>query len=320
MQRLKLGLWMEKLKLNLLIHNLFFLCLLTTFVGCGAHATREPESEKTVIQSENFDIKISYPKEGVIEGAVFLMTVESSKKIDEISAKFKEKSIAFFEEKTDAGHKYSSYVGTEFGTSIGTSDFTLKTCIDKNCTDQKLSLNVLKGKFPSEKLTVPPRSVEPTKADLKIIAEDNKFLAKAYANSVNEKLWDKPIILPVEKEITSVYGSNRVYNGKMASSHLGTDFRAPTGTPIYAPLAGKVVCAHKLFFTGYTVIIDHGFNFFTIYGHMSKLKVKEGQTVSKKDELGLSGATGRASGPHLHWGVKLHGMKVDPMSFVSLLK
>lgn len=309
-----------------LFKNILIVFIASSFaISCATNATNNQTSENTqsnleVTRSVNSDLTISFPKDGVVEGSVFVMNVDSSKKVEEISGKFKEKQILFFEEKAENGYKYSAFVGTEFGTSTGPSEFTLKTCIDKNCSEQKLSLNVLKGKFPSEKLSVPPRSVEPTKADLKIIAEDNKFLAKVYANSVTEKLWDKPIILPVEKEITSVYGSNRVYNGKLASSHLGTDFRAPTGTPIVAPLAGKVVLAHKLFFTGFTVIIDHGFNFFTIYGHMSKLTVKEGQFVKKKDQLGLSGATGRASGPHLHWGVKLHGMKVDPMSFVSLLK
>ena len=252
--------------------NLFKFFIITfisssALISCATDSTNNQLNESTqpvieVSRSVNSDFTISFPKDGVTEGAVFVMNVDSSKKIEEISGKFKDKQILFFEDKAENGYRYTAFVGTEFGTSTGPSDFTLKTCIDKNCTDQKLSLNVLKGKFPSEKLSVPPRSVEPTKADLKIIAEDNKFLAKVYANSVTEKLWDKPIILPVEKEITSVYGSNRVYNGKMASSHLGTDFRAPTGTPIAAPLAGKVVLAHKLFFTGYTVIIDHGFNFF----------------------------------------------------------
>lgn len=173
---------------------------------------------------------------------------------------------------------------------------------------------VTKVDFPAEVLRVPPRKIAPLKKDLPQILGDLKLLKKVYQNSVPEFLLETPIILPVDSTLSSVFGSRRVYNGVKASSHLGTDLRAKIGDPVKAPMPGKVALAKSLFFTGNTVILDHGHEFFTIYAHLSKLRVKVGEHVTQGKELGLAGMTGRASGPHLHWGAQLHGVKIDPMA------
>lgn len=307
--------------------------------SCAKRAVRAVSGEAAAFRG----VRLSVPDETVTEGGVFKVGVESVHPVRELSGQFKGKRIRFYplEENGDQGaRRFEALVGLEFGAEPGPTEFTAKVCVELadtgtsavdiqtpqkpqapfECVEAKLDLSVKKGKFPSETLQVPPRSVEPTAKDLVEIKRDNHLLGKIYSESAEKKFWDPPIALPVESEITSVYGSNRVYNGKLANAHLGTDFRAPTGTPIHAPITGRVVVARWLFFTGYTVILDHGYDFFTIYGHLSRLKTREGRVLKKGGLLGLSGATGRASGPHLHWGMKLHGSKVDPMVMLGILK
>jgi murein DD-endopeptidase MepM/ murein hydrolase activator NlpD len=117
--------------------------------------------------------------------------------------------------------------------------------------------------------------------------------------------------------VTSSFGSRRVYNGIQSSAHTGLDFKAPKGTPIYAASRGRVALAKNLFFTGNTVILDHGYGVLTLYAHMSKLKVKKGQMVEGGHLLGLSGMTGRVTGPHLHWMAIIHKQKVNPIGLTQ---
>ncbi len=213
---------------------------------------------------------------------------------------------------------YSSVlVGLEYG-KVGRR---VLTCVvgENASTVETVFLDVRSGQYPSEVLRVPPRTVSPKKRDLKRIRSELKILDRVYASSGTQRLWTAPVQVPVDNIVTSIYGSARVYNGIKSNVHYGTDYRAPTGTPIVAPLDGRVVLVKNLFFTGNTVIIDHGLDFFTIYAHMSATSVVVGQLVSKGTSLGSSGATGRASGPHLHLGVRLAGLKVDPQKVFELI-
>ncbi len=175
-----------------------------------------------------------------------------------------------------------------------------------------LRFEVRAGTYPAERLAVAPRTVAPKLEDMKRIKNEQQQIAKIYATVSSQRLWSGPFVLPVDSVFTSVYGAYRVYNSQKQSPHLGLDLRARVGTPIKTPAPGKVVLAKDLFFTGNTVILDHGLGFFTIYAHLSKLQVKVGQVVNTGENLGLSGATGRVSGPHLHWGAVIQRVKVNP--------
>lgn len=171
--------------------------------------------------------------------------------------------------------------------------------------------------FPSETLNVDMKRVVYSKKDMKRIQKEQNKLNKIYKNYLKGPIFESPFISPIESTITSYYGTQRVYNNVKKSQHLGTDFRAAIGTPIYAANAGKVVLSENLFFTGNTVIIDHGLGLFTIYGHLSVLKAKLGDYIPKQGLVGKAGMTGRVTGPHLHWGVKVHGEWVDGMSLLE---
>jgi len=181
-------------------------------------------------------------------------------------------------------------------------------------------LKVIAANYPSETLTVDPRHVKPDSKAIKRILREKSILGKVYRGSAREKLWDGPFEHPVSSIPTSEFGIRRVYNGEMQSFHQGKDYRAVVGTPVLASGAGKVAFAGDLYMTGNTVIIDHGLGLFTIYAHLSAMNVNEGKLVPRGHLLGLSGMTGRASGPHLHFGVNLNRLKVDPNDLLRVAR
>jgi biotin carboxyl carrier protein len=167
-------------------------------------------------------------------------------------------------------------------------------------------------------LSVSPKFVEPDPEALKQIEEESKVKAKAFASSASEPLWRGDFRAPVAAEPTDSFGTRRMFNKKLASIHKGADFRAPMGTPVHAGNSGVVVLARPLYFEGNCVIIDHGMGLFTLSMHFSRIDVREGQRVNKGDVLGLSGATGRVTGPHLHWAVRWEGAYLDPLKLLKL--
>jgi murein DD-endopeptidase MepM/ murein hydrolase activator NlpD len=126
-------------------------------------------------------------------------------------------------------------------------------------------------------------------------------------------------VVPVPGVPGSNFGSRSIFNGEERAPHAGVDFRGATGTPVRAPAGGRVVLAEDLFFTGQTVVIDHGLGLYSLLAHLSRLDVAPGQAVAQGDTVGLLGATGRVTGPHLHWTVRLNGARVDPLRVVALL-
>jgi murein DD-endopeptidase MepM/ murein hydrolase activator NlpD len=205
---------------------------------------------------------------------------------------------------------YEALFGVERGSVAG--EAKVSVWLDPG-RKTELPFQVVAGTYKSEILKVDPRLVKPPKRALKRIKREQKEVGLVYSQVLKAKLWSGPFRLPIPSEITSDYGTARVYNGEHNGYHFGTDLRAPVGTEIRAPAGGKVVMAKSLYYTGNTVLLDHGYGLITLYAHMSKLKVRKGQEVKAGALLGLAGMTGRVNGPHLHWGAILHRVKVNPM-------
>jgi hypothetical protein len=167
-------------------------------------------------------------------------------------------------------------------------------------------------------LTVAPQFVQPGPEALKQIAADQVLTEKAYASSSLKPLWRGNFSAPVVAPQTERFGTRRIFNGALASNHKGLDYRAAPGTPVRASNDGVVVLAHSLYYAGNSVFIDHGMGIFTLYMHFSKITVREGQHVVRGQKLGLSGATGRVTGPHLHWAVRWQGAYLDPAKLLHL--
>ena len=168
------------------------------------------------------------------------------------------------------------------------------------------------GKYKTEKLTVPERFVKPDPETLRRIEAEKKVKEAAFSHETAEPEWSGKFVPPIDTTVSEGFGTRRTFNGKLASIHRGLDYHAKPGSPVTAANSGKVVLARELFYEGNCVIVDHGQQFFTLYMHLSHLEVTEGQKVEKGQEIGLSGATGRATGPHLHTAVRWQGAYLDP--------
>jgi len=172
--------------------------------------------------------------------------------------------------------------------------------------------------FPTRTLKVNPDFVNPPKSAMARIEEETRLVAHAYASGVARRLWSDPFLRPVPQEANSAFGTRSVFNGEPRSAHGGTDFLSPGRTPILAPNDGRVRVAPPLYFAGGSVLIDHGAGVFSQMAHMSRIDVKEGQEVRRGDVLGLVGATGRVTGAHLHWAVRVAGARVDALSLLAV--
>jgi len=183
----------------------------------------------------------------------------------------------------------------------------------------KTVLSILVKSFPykSEQLNVDQRKVVLSEKDLARVIKEREITSNLYKNSSKQLLIDGPFSVPLDSFITSHYGNKRVFNNLKSSQHLGNDFRAKVGVPIPSSNRGKVVFVGNLFYTGNVVIVDHGLNIFSLYAHLSKMLVKAGDIINRNDIVGLSGKTGRVSGPHLHWGIKINSHNIDGFSLVE---
>jgi len=183
-----------------------------------------------------------------------------------------------------------------------------------------LFLKIKDGAYKKEKITVQKSKVNPISREVKArIAKEYAQAMKLYATSTSKSYITSKFIIPINSKITSDFGKARVYNNSLKGYHSGTDYRAKIGTPIVASNDGIVVLVKKRFYSGGTVILDHGHGIYTCYYHMSKASVKEGQKIKKDDILGLSGDTGRVTGPHLHFSARVGGVQVDPLQLIELL-
>jgi len=150
------------------------------------------------------------------------------------------------------------------------------------------------------------------------IRREQTAFARAFEYSTPARLWEAPFVRPVPQQASaSSFGLRRIINGTPRAPHSGTDLSAPAGTEVLAANDGRVALVGNFFFAGGSVVIDHGGGLFTMYFHLSDIKVEEGVMVQKGEVIALSGATGRVTGPHLHWGARLGGARVDPLELLT---
>jgi murein DD-endopeptidase MepM/ murein hydrolase activator NlpD len=182
------------------------------------------------------------------------------------------------------------------------------------------SLTVVSKQFPTRRLTVDPGFVNPPPVALERIEREASELAGLWNAPAAERLWNGAFVAPVPTRATGSFGSRSVFNGQPRTPHGGADFPSPEGTPIQAPGGGRIVLARDLYFTGNTVVIDHGLGLFSLLAHLSSFAVREGDLIEAGRIVGAVGATGRVTGPHLHWGVRVGNARVDPLAVLALLQ
>jgi murein DD-endopeptidase MepM/ murein hydrolase activator NlpD len=272
-------------------------------ITCSA-ATPAPSSVVTLTPAE------------VVAGSPELIRVEepANAKLD---GEWMGQKLEFFRGEGEKG--WFALAGVDVDVPAGDSTLAIHVRL-VNGTERDLSrtVTILPAHYRTAKLTVAPRFIEPTPAELKLIEYEIPLKKKIFAESAPRPLWSGDFRVPVRAVATASFGTRRVFNGKIASVHKGMDFRARVGTPVHASNSGVVVLAQELYFEGNCVVIDHGLGLYTIAMHLSRIEVHEGEHVTKGQLLGLSGATGRVTGPHLHWAVRWGDAYLDPAKMLRM--
>ena len=217
-----------------------------------------------------------------------------------------------------SGHGWFALAGVDVEAPVGPSTLHILVRRAGAVHDLSRTVEIHAAHYKTGRLTVPPRFVEPDPEQLKRIEAERELKAEVFAASAPEPLWTGSFRAPVTSPPTDSFGTRRMFNGELASIHRGMDFRAARGTPVRASNGGVVVLARPLYYEGRCVVIDHGLGLFTLSMHLSRIDVREGQRVATGERLGLSGATGRMTGPHLHWALRWQGAFLDPAKLLRL--
>jgi murein DD-endopeptidase MepM/ murein hydrolase activator NlpD len=214
-------------------------------------------------------------------------------------------------------HTWRALVGIDLDVHPGTYRVSVDAQPDRGHTTYDLV--VARRQFRTRRLTVDPAFVTPPPSARERIDRDAALLEATWRGSAPERLWTTAFVRPVPEPANSAFGTRSVFNGAPRNAHSGADFMSPAGTPIRAPNAGRIAIARDLYFSGNTVVIDHGLGLFSLLAHLSAFTVHEGDRVSAGEIVGRVGATGRVTGPHLHWAVRANSARVDPLSVLAVL-
>jgi murein DD-endopeptidase MepM/ murein hydrolase activator NlpD len=287
-------------------------------------AARKPVAGAASVHDcgQGITLRLSAPES--TQGSLLLLELRSNAKpLGEVKATWDGKDIPFWQQTkldekspdawrallgVDLDLKPETYSLAIAGKTQGAEDFTCAA-----------SIAVQEGKFATESLKVAPNFVEPNPEQAARAEAERQRLRAIFATITPERLWDGPFRYPLADVTTGGnFGKRRILNGTAGSPHSGVDFPAPAGTPVYAGQRGRVVLAEPLYFSGNTVVLDHGLGVYTLYAHLESIAVQAGDLVDTGALLGKVGATGRVTGPHLHWGVTVNRARANPLQLIAL--
>jgi len=263
-------------------------------------------------------LRLEYLPKLVKQGEVCLLRVSGPPSLKSIQGEFQGERfpMAFSAEN-------GTYEGL-YGIDMNTPPRTYSIKVVATDGDGKIysttgSLKVEKVDFGVQKISLPPDMVELDAKTLERVRKEARRLEALFQTFRDERLWRGGFIRPVEGEPSGTFGVNRIINGQQRSPHTGVDLEVEEGTPVLACNSGEVVLVDDLFFAGKSVILDHGWSFYSMYFHLSEVLVKEGERVGTGSMVGRVGSTGRSTGAHLHWGIRINGARVDPLSLLRLV-
>jgi murein DD-endopeptidase MepM/ murein hydrolase activator NlpD len=217
-----------------------------------------------------------------------------------------------------AGDAWATILGVDLDTKPGSQKAeAVVTTADGRVERREISVDVVAKKFPTTQLKVAEKFVELDKAALARSRRESQEANAIYSRITTSIVPDQAFTVPIPGVAGTNFGERRIFNGEPRAPHSGSDLHAAAGTPVHATNRGRVVLAKNLFFTGNTVIVDHGLGIYSLYAHLSRIDVKSGATVQNGQLIGRVGATGRVTAPHLHWGMRVQGARVDPFSLVG---
>jgi hypothetical protein len=277
-----------------------------------------PAAYAQIVKKCEDGISLKLSAASVAQGAVLQAEVAAAKALPQAAAEWDGKpSLLWTEEGT--AKSLHGLIGIDLETVPGRYEWKVSwsDALGKSHTCG-MFVTVRSGKFLTEHLKVEKQFVEPDPAQEKRAEVDREKLRVIYDAVTPQVLWKGKFRLPLAGvKSGGNFGRRRVLNGQPRSPHAGVDFPSPAGTPVYASQSGKVVLAEELYYSGNTIVIDHGFGIYTMYAHLSQMEVKPGQSVDRESQIGKVGATGRVTGPHLHWGLMIQHARVNAMGIVQ---
>lgn len=255
--------------------------------------------------------------EVIVNGSPCLFRVKSRKPLRSLSGEWQGRDVFFDFDARDGA--WYGFAGVGIDVAAGRQRLRLEAT---TTTGVQISyiypVRVERAKYPTARLGVPHQFTEPDDETLARIKEEQALKKDAFARVTPSRLWSGRFAAPIDSVITNEFGIRRTFNRKVQSVHQGLDLRADTGTPVGAMNSGVVIVAREMFFEGGFVVIDHGQGLLTLYMHLSEIKAHEGDSVAKRQIIGLSGGTGRATAPHLHTGVRWQGIYIDPATLLRM--
>jgi hypothetical protein len=290
-------------------------CLVVLSVAIGPCV---PASNGQVAQARrpaDLGLSVAQPIGPLRPGGVGLVVVTTSTQLNALEGEAFGRPVRFWP--SASATEWQGLLGVGLDAKPGSHVVTVHgTAADGETGTARITVAVGPKRFETRRLRVDPTMVNPPQEQAARIEREAKAMADAFA-VVRERVWRGRFEAPVPGTATSSFGRLTVMNGEPRGRHQGADFRAATGTPVRAPNAGRVVLAQDMYFAGNTVILDHGLGVFSLLAHLSRIGVAVGDVVSRGDLVGESGATGRVTGPHLHWAVRFGDASVDPLSLMA---
>ncbi len=268
------------------------------------------------IASAAESIRVTVDARSFQPGELMLLTLKTTGEADAVKVRVFERDAPAF--KIDAT-TWRALAGIDLDTPTGRHAISIDARTGTHVTHSDSSVVVSPRSFPTRRLKVDPSFVTPSAELQARIAREAQELGRLWSMSPATRLWNGPFVRPVPGGSVSAFGTRSVFNGQPRSPHSGGDFQSPVGTPVASPNAGRVVMAREQYFLGNVVVVDHGLGLFSVLAHLSEVDVKEGDSVAAGKMIGRVGATGRVTGPHLHWAVRAGAARIDPLSLLSLL-
>jgi len=253
----------------------------------------------------------------VVQGQAVRLERPAEPGLEAIQADWQGHGVPFVRD----GDRWFTVIGVDLGASPGRQAASLTfRYADGHSRSETEAIEVRAKDFPTTRLTVAPKYVELSAADQARTARERKEIRAIYARLTPQAYWREPFEVPIPGVTGGRnFGHRRVFNDQPRAPHSGADLTAATGTAVHASNRGRVVLAKNLFFSGNAVFIDHGLGLYSVYLHLSEIHVAPGEMVERGEVIGLSGATGRVTGPHLHWGARVLNARVDPFSLLELV-
>ena len=304
-------------KMSKLIH--FADRYLTFLARCGLLLILMGFSARAETLSCGNGVELTLSAAEAIQGTALLVEVRAPGSLTNLGGRWRDRNL-FFWVTEDTG-AYQTLIGIDLAQPVESFPLTLTSDLGggKDIVCETL-IHVQKGSYTVERLTVDRKFIELSEKDLARYNREARRLRGFWTTATPERLWAGGFRIPVKaRRVSGNFGRRRVLNGESRSPHSGEDFPADRGTPVRAAQRGRVVMAQDLFFSGNTVVLDHGLGLYTLYAHLNSMSVKEGDMLDGNQLLGRVGSTGRVTGPHLHWSVRLNGARVNPLDLVKLI-